>query len=148
MLPIAIRTGMKPVVIAGTLLMALVYVALSRVSGANLTLARLVLVSATADILYWPTYHAYFAALGEEEHRGRHLGVREASAAIIGIVSPLAFAAILVGFGAKAAFHFAGAMQLLAALPCCGRRRWQCRAMPPAPCGHRFPAHCCSWVMD
>jgi DHA1 family inner membrane transport protein len=116
-LPIAIRTGLKPLVIAGTLVMALVYVALAHVTGANMTLARLVLVSASADVLYWPTYHAYFAALGEEEHRGRHLGVREAASALIGVVSPLAFAALLVGLGPNAAFNFSAGIQLLAALP-------------------------------
>src|SRR6202043_1488516 len=96
-LPIAIRPGLKPLVIVGTLVMALVYVALAHVPGANMTLARLVLVSALADVLYWPTYHAYFASLGAEEYRGRHLGVREAASALIGVVSPLAFAALLVG---------------------------------------------------
>lgn len=97
--------------------MALVYVALAHVTGANLTLARLVLVTACADVLHWPTYHAYFAALGEEEHRGRHLGVREAASALIGVVSPLVFAGLLVGLGPDAAFYFAAGMQLLAALP-------------------------------
>jgi DHA1 family inner membrane transport protein len=116
-LPIAIRTGLKPLVIVGTLVMALVYIALAHVTGANMTLGRLVLVSASADVLYWPTYHAYFAALGEEEHRGRHLGVREAASALVGVVSPLVFAGLLVGLGANAAFAFAAGMQLLAALP-------------------------------
>src|ERR1700689_3743036 len=101
-LSIAIRTGLKPLVIAGTLVMALVYVALAHVTGANMTLGRLVLVSASADVLYWPTYHAYFAALGAEEHRGRQLGVREAASALIGVVSPLVFAGLLVGLGPNA----------------------------------------------
>lgn len=116
-LPLARRTGLKPLVIAGTLLMALVYVALGHVTGANMSLARLVLISATADILYWPTYHAYFAALGEAEHRGKALGAREAAVALVGVASPLAFAALLVGPGPDAAFYFAAAMQVLAALP-------------------------------
>jgi hypothetical protein len=82
-----------------------------------MTLGRLVLVSASADVLYWPSYHAYFAALGEEEHRGHHLGAREAASALIGVVSPLIFAGLLVGLGPNAAFDFAAGMQLLAALP-------------------------------
>ena len=116
-LPLAIRLGLKPMVIAGTLLMALVYLALWGVDGLDRSLGRLVLVSAVADVFYWPCYHAYFAALGEAEHRGRQLSVREASAALIGIVAPLAFAALLLRFGAGAAFTVTALVQAAAALP-------------------------------
>src|SRR5262249_57170764 len=72
------------------------------------------------DMLYWTAYHAYFAALGDNEFRGHQVGAREALAAVVGIVSPLFTGWLLVAFGARVAFGAAAAITALAALPLLG----------------------------
>jgi hypothetical protein len=68
--PIAVKTGMRALVIAGTVLTALQYPLLAEVHGLGPALVALCVVAALGDTLYWSSYHAYFAALGNHEHRG------------------------------------------------------------------------------
>src|SRR6516164_9430188 len=75
------RWGLRVMVVAGTVLSAL---------------------SAVGDTVYWTTYHAYFAALGDDDLRGQQIGVREAIAAVVGITSPLLTGWMLVTFGPRA----------------------------------------------
>jgi len=114
---VAVRTGMKPLVIAGTVLNALQYPLLAEIHGISPALLALCLVAALSDTVYWSTYHAYFAALGDHEHRGHQIGAREALVALVGIVSPLATGWMLVTLGPRAAFGAAAAILLLSALP-------------------------------
>jgi DHA1 family inner membrane transport protein len=115
--PIAVRTGTRALVIAGTCLSALQYPLLAEVHGLGPPLFALCVVASLGDTFYWSTYHAYFAALGNHETRGAEIGVREAIAAVVGIVSPLATGWGLVAFGARVAFGMNAAVMLLAALP-------------------------------
>jgi hypothetical protein len=117
LLPLAIRIGLRWTVILGAVAMGFSYVFLARVSGANWSLFWLILVAAAADCLYWPSYHAYFAVLGDEDHRGQQLGVREGITALLGIVSPLVAGWLLVTFGPYVAFYATGAIQALSAIP-------------------------------
>jgi hypothetical protein len=116
-IPLAARWGMRPLVIAGTILSALQYPFLAEVHGVGPTLLTLCLISAVGDTVYWSTYHAYFAALGDHAHRGQQIGAREALAAIVGIVSPLVTGWMLVTFGPLVAFGAAACVLMLAALP-------------------------------
>jgi|HubBroStandDraft_6_1064221.scaffolds.fasta_scaffold213264_2 DHA1 family inner membrane transport protein len=116
-LPLAIRFGLRSLVALGTIAMGLSFVFLAEVHGADWSLLRLVLAASLADSIYWPSYHAYFAALGDADHRGQQLGLREGSVAVLGIVSPLATSWLLVVFGPRAAFYTTGAFAALAALP-------------------------------
>lgn len=117
LLPFAIRIGLRRLVIIGTIAMALSFVFLAEVHGADASLLRLVLAAAIADTIYWPSYHAYFAALGDADHRGQQIGLREAMTAAVGIVAPLSTGWLLVAFGPRAAFYTTGAVQALAAVP-------------------------------
>ena len=63
------------------------------------------------------TYHAYFAALGDDDLRGQQIGVREAIAAVVGIASPLLTGWMLVAFGPRVAFGATSGITALAALP-------------------------------
>jgi len=114
---LAMRFGVRKLVIAGTALTALQYPFLAGVHGINAALIGLVVSGAIGDTLYWSTYHAYFAALGDHEARGHQIGAREAISAIVGIVSPLIASALLVAFGPQVAFGISGAIVLAAALP-------------------------------
>ena len=117
LLSLAIRVGLRWTVIIGTMLMAISFPFLIGVDGVGWGLLWLVLTSALADTIYWPSFHAYFAALGDAEHRGQQLGIQVAAASILGIVSPLAAGWLLVGFGASAAFWTTAGVQALAAVP-------------------------------
>jgi DHA1 family inner membrane transport protein len=115
--PIAVKTGMRALVIAGTLLTALQYPLLAEVHGLGPALIALCVVASLGDTLYWSTYHAYFAALGNHEHRGSEVSAREAVAALVGIVSPLVTGWALVAFGPLVAFGATSVLLMLAALP-------------------------------
>lgn len=117
LVPIAVRTGMRALVIAGTCLSALQFPLLAEVHGLGAALLALCMVASLGDTFYWSAYHAYFAALGNRENRGAEVGVREAIAALVGIVSPLATGWALVAFGPRVAFGVTGAVLLLAAVP-------------------------------
>lgn len=73
--------------------------------------------TAIGDTIYWTAYHAYFAALGDQEHRGHQISVREAVSAIVGILSPIVAGVGLVRFGPQIAFSATAVFQVLAALP-------------------------------
>ena len=115
--PLAVRWGLRALTVAGTVLAALPYLLLAEVHGVDAALAALVVTSIIGDTLYWTAYHAYFAALGDDEHRGQQIGMREAISAVVGIVSPLATGWLLVTFGPRAAFGAAATMTALSALP-------------------------------
>ena len=80
-LVLAKRFGLKPLVIAGTIATGLQYPLLAEVQGVGTALFVLCAFSAVSDTFYWTTYHAYFASLGDTEHRGHQISAREAVAA-------------------------------------------------------------------
>jgi MFS transporter len=116
-LVLARRVGLKPLVIAGTVVTALEYPLLAEVHGVGPALFALCAVSAVGDTLYWTTYHAYFASLGDVEHRGHQIGAREAIAAVVGIVGPLATGWALTASGPRLAFGATAVVLALSALP-------------------------------
>ena len=116
-LMLARRVGLKPLVIAGTLVAGLQYLLLAEVHSIGLALLALCVVSAVADTYYWTSYHAFFATLGDAEHRGQQVGAREAIAAVAGIVGPLATGWALTVLGPRAAFGANAVVLVLSALP-------------------------------
>jgi hypothetical protein len=119
-LPVAKRWGIRPALIAGTLIIAITYPMLAAVHGVGLTLAAYCAVASLGGVFYWTSFHAYFAATGDPEHRGHQTGAREALAAAAGILAPLAGGWSLAVAGPAWAFTGAGAIQALAALPLIG----------------------------
>jgi MFS transporter, DHA1 family, inner membrane transport protein len=116
-IPLAARFGVRRLVIAGALLSACQYPFLAEVNGMGAMLIALCLMSSFGDTLYWSTYHAYFAALGDPEHRGHQIGAREAIAAIVGIFSPLFTGWMLFRFGPHVAFYAMGLIVAASAVP-------------------------------
>ena len=130
------RWGLKPLVVAGTMLSGLQYPLLAEVHGVGWQLLLLCAVASLADTVYWTSYHAYFASLGDAQHRGHQLGAREAIAAIVGIVGPLLAGWALTNFGPRVAFDATALTVLLAALPIFGIRNVPVvkpRPVPTAP---------------
>ncbi len=130
-LPLAKRWGLKPLLVAGTLGMAMQYPVLAEVDGVGVMLFVLVIVTAVADIFYWPAYHAYFATIGDTEHRGHQIGAREALVSVVGIVAPLIGAWAVVTAGGRATFAGVALIQVLAVLPLIGA--------PNIPVRHEAP---------
>lgn len=122
------RSGLKPTLIFGTVSIAAQYPVLANVHGIGVWLLALCFISALGDTFYWSSYHAYFASLGDTEHRGHQIGAREALAAIVGIAAPLIGAWSLVSFGPRIAFGAVGVVQAFSALPFLGTRNV---AVPP-----------------
>jgi MFS family permease len=116
-LVLARRWGLKPLVIAGTVATGLQYPLLAEVHGIGPTLFVLCAIASVGDTLYWTTYHAYFASLGDPEHRGHQVGVREAISAAVGVIGPLATGWALTTLGPRVAFNATAVVMVLAALP-------------------------------
>jgi MFS transporter, DHA1 family, inner membrane transport protein len=114
---LAVRFGLRALLVFGTALTALQYPLLAEVDGIGIMLVLLVAVSAISDTIYWTCYHAYFAAIGDDEHRGQQLGAREAIAALISVASPFVTGWLLAGVGPRMAFGVSGVVAVLAALP-------------------------------
>jgi MFS transporter len=90
---------------------------LARVHGLDESLLLYCLVSAIGGTFYWTSQHAYYAAVGDSEHRGHQISAGMALGTVVGIVAPLAGAFMLSAFGPRVAFGTVGAVQALAALP-------------------------------
>src|SRR5260221_4744450 len=116
----ATHWGLKPLVIAGTVLCGLQYPLLAEVHGVGWELLALCAIAAVGDTVYWTSYHAYFAALGDAEHRGHQIGAREAIAALVGIVGPLLTGWTLATLGPRIAFDATAVVILVSALPFLG----------------------------
>jgi MFS transporter, DHA1 family, inner membrane transport protein len=109
--------GARRTLVLGTLLSALQYPALARVQGIGPAIFLWVAVAALGEVFYWTCYHAFFAALGDRDGRGRQVGLRQALLARADIAGPAAGGAMLAAFGPWAAFGAASAVTVAAVLP-------------------------------
>lgn len=116
-LVVAPSWGMRRLVIVGTLLSAVQYLLIAEVTEVGPMLFAFLLASAAGETVYWSSYHAYFAALGDDEHRGHQLGLREAVVAVVGIVSPLLTGFLLITFGPMAAFGASAVVTIISVVP-------------------------------
>jgi hypothetical protein len=117
---LAPRFGLRALGAFGTVFSALQYLVLAEVHGVDLMLLLLCIVGAIGDTFYWTCYHAYFAALGDIEHRAKQISAREAIGSFSAIVGPLIGGWTLMTLGPHAAFGAAAAVQVLCALPFLG----------------------------
>lgn len=113
----AIRYGLRQLLIAGSILSALQYPVLAEVHEVGGILVAFCLLGALGDTVYWSSYHAYFALVGDDDNRGKHVGTREAVVAIIGIFAPLAAGYLLETAGPRIAFGLTALVVALSALP-------------------------------
>ena len=115
----------------GCVLEAAMFPILPYVHGLNGALAAVIVVGAVGSVLYWTTYHAYYAALGDAEHRGDQVGAREAMTTVIGVAAPALGGWALVTLGPQAAFMIVAVIQVMAALPLLGAPKIQIEDQPP-----------------
>lgn len=136
-LPLAIRFGVKPLLIAGTLLSAASFVLIGQVTGPGWPLVALCLFNSLGYLLYWLCFHAYFAALGDSDHRGGQVGLREAIVAGVGVIAPLLGAWGLTTLGGPVTFALVALIMASAALPLIGAPNVPVH--PQAPKDYRVP---------
>jgi MFS transporter, DHA1 family, inner membrane transport protein len=120
MLPLAVRFGVLPIYIAGAFLMALQYPLLALVHGVGPALVVTCAAAGVGELVYYLAGNAYWAMVGDIEHRGQQIAARESLVAVVGIVGPLAGGAALTRFGPGPVFAVVGLVQALAALPLIG----------------------------
>src|SRR5215469_7783464 len=89
MLPLAIRFGLKPLLIVGVVAMAIQLPILAEVRGLDAALVLFALTSALGEVLYYVPRNAYFAAAGDVEHRGKQVAVAQALEALGNVVAPV-----------------------------------------------------------
>jgi DHA1 family inner membrane transport protein len=114
------RFGLRPLVIFGALALGAQYPILARVHGVEPLLLILCVVTAVGEEFYAAAFHAYFAHVGDAEHRGQQTGLREALYAVVGIFGPIAGGWALTALPALVAFGAVGAVQMLSVLPLLG----------------------------
>jgi hypothetical protein len=103
------RWGLRPLVIAGTMVSALQFPVLAEVHGVSLSLFVLCIVGAVGDTWYWDLLsRGTLASLGNVEHRGHQISAREAIASVAAIAGPLTVGWMLVAFGPRVAFGDSG----------------------------------------
>jgi len=116
-LPLAIRFGLKPLLIAGTLAMAAQFPLLAEVRGVDPALFAFGIVCALADVLFYVPRNAYFAAAGDAEHRGKQVAIGQALEAAANIVAPLLGAWGLVAAGPRWTFAAVALVQAASVVP-------------------------------
>ena len=119
-LVLAPRWGLRALVAFGTMFTGVQYLFLAEVHGVDSMLLGFCLSAAIGDVFYWTCYHAYFAALGDAEHRGHQIGAREALGSLAAIIGPLIGAWALTTLGPRVAFGAAAVIHVLAAMPFAG----------------------------
>jgi len=119
-LPIAKRVGVKPMLVGGAILQAIPYFLLGEVQGVSWMLTLVIALFSLAGVVYWNAYNAYFSAIGDAEHRGAQLGVREALVAAAGVLGPILGAWALIAAGPRWTFALVGLIELAAVLPLLG----------------------------
>jgi len=118
--PVAKRIGIKQAFMLGTFIDASSYLVLGQVQGLSNWLFAYVVVASLGTTFYWTCFHAVVARLGDDEHRGSQVSVREAVFAVTAIIGPLVGGAALTVFGPFAAFAIAATSYALAIVPILG----------------------------
>lgn len=119
-LPLAKRIGVRNILILGTVMEAITYLMLPHISGADHMLLWFIGLTSIGSVFYWTCYHAYYAALGDEDVRGAQVGGREAIIALVGIVAPALGGIAIATAGPVIAFYGIALVQICAALPLIG----------------------------
>jgi hypothetical protein len=97
----------------------------------DFALLAVCVLGAIGDTFYWTAFHAYFAALGDDEHRGHQISAREALSAVVGIIAPLIGGWSLTTFGPQVTFFSVAAIQIFAAAPFLGTPNVEVPQMAP-----------------
>lgn len=116
-LPLAVRHGLKRVLVIGIAFRALGYALLGAVHRADGWMLAYVLTMGFGSVLYWTAWHGYNAAIAEGGSRGRQVSLQQAATAAVAIIAPILGGVIHETMGPIAGFMLIAAIQLGAAWP-------------------------------
>lgn len=116
-LPMVRRVGLRRALIVAVLLEAATYPILSMVTGTGWLLGAYLMLWAFSSSLYWTTYHAYVALMGDNHARGKQTSAVETVGILMGIVAPAVTGLLLTVFPPLVAFGLVGAAMALSAVP-------------------------------
>jgi len=119
-LAVARRGGLRASLMIGTVLEAAIFPLLPRVHEPGPMLLAVMAVGALGSVFYWTSLHAFYAAVGDDEHRGGQIGVRAAAAALMNTLAPWLGGWALTAVGPVLTFWLVAAMQAAAVLPLLG----------------------------
>jgi MFS family permease len=142
-LPLVRRFGLRWALVIAILAEAATYPVLSQIEGTGPLLLFYLTVWAISSSLYWTTYHAYVALLGDNHLRGAQVSAVEFIGITMGIVAPAVTGGLLTFFSSLVAFGVVGVAMALSAVPVLlgpdphvadraempSRTRWQARAL-------------------
>jgi MFS transporter, DHA1 family, inner membrane transport protein len=112
--PLVKHFGLRPTLVGAILLEACAYPVLSQVTNMGPYLVAYLTLWAFSSSIYWTTYHAYVALLGDNAHRGAQVSIIELLGTFMGIVAPLVTGLLLTFTTPLVAFG------LVAIVMCCG----------------------------
>lgn len=111
------KIGVRKTMMLGTVLFPLHFLALGQVHGADVWLAIFIAASAFNDVLYWLPYHTYLTVLGDNEHRGKQIGIREGMSRMGSFLGPVTGGILINVFDFFPTFLIASLVMLAAVLP-------------------------------
>ena len=111
-----LKKGVHWTLTVGTVAFALRYPAMLPIDGLTWHLIPFIIVSGLADVLYWVSYHNYFASIGDEQDRGSSVGVRDAIATVVAVIGPLV-GGVLLSVDKFYAFMMPFVLTLVSAVP-------------------------------
>ena len=115
--PIVRRIGLRRALILATLAEAATYPVLSQITGTGPLLVAYLGMWAVSSSLYWTTYHAYVALIGDNAARGAQTSLITTLGIAMGIGAPVVTAFLLTVSTPLVAFGVVGAAMALAAVP-------------------------------
>lgn len=116
-LVLALRRGLRQVLLIGIAIRAAGYVLLGFVTRVDAVMLAYVLAMGLGSVLYWTAWHAFNAAIAHGEARGRQVSLQQAATAGVAIVAPLIGGAIHDHLPAGLGFALIAAIQLGAGWP-------------------------------
>lgn len=116
-LPLAVRRGLRFVVLLGVVVRALGYVLLGFVHAADAWMLAYVLAMGLGNVLYWTAWHGFNAAIADGDRRGRQVSLQQAATAAVSIVAPVLGGLIHDMMGPVSGFCLIAAIQLAAIVP-------------------------------
>ncbi|WP_336894882.1 MFS transporter [Novosphingobium sp.] len=119
-LPLALRAGLRSVLLTGIAVRAASFVMLPFVHDVGPLLALFLAVSGLGSVLYWTAWHAFLPALTETGRGGQQVSVQQATSALVGIAAPAMGGLLLAHGGPDMAFAMIALLQLASALPLLG----------------------------
>lgn len=116
-LPLVRRVGLRRALIVAILAEAATYPILSQITGVGGLLLGYLALWALSSSLYWTTYHAYVALIGDNHARGAQTSTIESIGMVMGIAAPALTGALLTVFDPLVAFGIVGIAMALSAVP-------------------------------